>query len=126
VPPQQKPIFAADVYLDDRYVGYTDVYGLIKIPNVTAGTHTITAMASGYEKNSVTISVPETLYVVIPLKRIGPPPVAYYAKCEICGYTTPRYPTYSQAGWDIEDHVYGTHGVIPQECVNFHIYEVLA
>jgi hypothetical protein len=66
------PIADATVELDGAVVGRTDVNGMLKIPNVTYGTHTIAAHKDPYfGRREVTISVPETLSVTLALPRLA-------------------------------------------------------
>lgn len=68
------PIGGATIHLDGFSVGSTDAVGMLAIPNVTAGTHTIGAVKYGYEPASTTISIPETTSVTLMLTPIPPPP----------------------------------------------------
>ncbi len=64
------PIQGAEVLLDGVSVGLTNSLGMLTIPEVTAGSHTIEARKDGYSPDSATISVPETTAITLALTRL--------------------------------------------------------
>jgi len=60
----------ADVYIDNTYVGKTDMYGRLRIHGVREGTHTIRVEKMGYNSVEVVINVPEQLSVIVEMEGI--------------------------------------------------------